>query len=82
MIKLDELHTLFRKPTREQTIRSKFAGLARIRSVEFKHRFRFVRQIHYVRHAGLHPVGHLVLRDARVNLRVTEFIRRVLMKFL
>ena len=36
---------------------------------------RLVREVGQLRHRGLHPVRHLVLRDARCDLRIAELVQ-------
>ena len=45
-------------------------GLRASGPYKFEDRVRLLRQVHQLRHRGLHPVRHLVLRDARLDLRI------------
>jgi len=48
--------------------------------VQVVDRFRLRGNVHQLRHARLHAVGHLVLRDARRNLRVAELFAALLVE--
>ena len=70
MIELDEAHVALGEPPRQQAVGGVRARLARLRAVHLEDRVGLLRQIHQVRHGRLHPVRHLVLRDARFDLRI------------
>ena len=53
---------------------AKRAGPARIGTVELERARRLFRDIGQLRHRALHPVRHLVLRDARGDLRIAELL--------
>ena len=72
---LNEAHASFRQPPGQQAIRGKRARLSRIRSIEFKNVIRFLGQVRQFGHRGLHAVGHLVLCNARRDLRIPAFLR-------
>jgi hypothetical protein len=58
------------EPPREETIRCECARDVRLRAVGFEGRGALATGAREFRHRGLHPVGHLVLRDARLDLGV------------
>ena len=59
---------------RHQAMMCERAAFLHVGPVHVKHMLRFVRNVGQFRDAGLHFVGHLVLRDARLNLRITELL--------
>ena len=63
----------FNKPACHQAIVRECPALFHLRTVKVQHAFGFAGNIRQLRHACLHSVGHLVLRDARENFRVAEF---------
>ena len=78
VIELDEPHVALGQPPRQQAVGGVGAGLAGLGAVEVEDRVGLGREIHRVGHGRLHPVGHLVLRDARVDLRVDDLARAAL----
>jgi hypothetical protein len=70
VIELDEPDVALGQPTGQQAIRSVSTGLPRVRPVHLESGVRLLRQVHQVGNGRLHPVGHLVLRDPRLDLRV------------
>src|SRR5207248_8923795 len=72
MIKLDETDVALGHTPREQTIRGESAGIFRLVAVEREGAVRFLRNVHDLRHARLHPVRHFVLGDARVDFGIPE----------
>ena len=71
---LDEAHAAFGKPPREQAVGRKGAGLPGIRTVQLEDPLRLFREIRQLGHRALHPVRHLVLRDARRDLRIARLL--------
>ena len=74
MIKLHEAHPTLDQTSRQQAIVRK-RRFARLSAVLVEHLLRFLLQIHQLRHACLHPVGHLEGLDARVDLGVTHSVQ-------
>ena len=72
VVELDEAHAALGQPPREQAVGGEGAGLAGVRAVQVDDRVRLAREVHDLRDRRLHPVGHLVLRDARVDLGVHD----------
>ncbi len=70
VVDLDEADAAFGQPPREQAVRRERARLAAVLAVHLEDRLRLVRQVGHFRHARLHAVGHFVLRDPRLDLRV------------
>src|SRR5690606_20308571 len=71
---LDATNSPLDHPTREQATRGEGAWLVDIRPIEILHMLGLLVQIDEVRHRLLHAEGHLVLGDARIRLRVAEFL--------
>ncbi len=71
VVKLDEPHAALGQAAREEAVGSEraIAGLA---TIEVEDGFRLVGNIHQTRNGSLHPERHLVLRDARGNLRIVH----------
>lgn len=67
---LDEAHAAFEQPPGDEAVVGKGALGQRVGAVALDDVFGLAGEIEQVRHAGLHLVGHFVLRDARVDLRV------------
>ncbi len=77
---VEELHksdVAFGQTSRQKTVVSVGARLASSIAVEFEGALRFVRKIHDFRSSGLHAEGHLILGDARLDLRVAEAAKRI-----
>src|SRR5262249_43942756 len=72
VIELNELHASLGEPPREQTVRGKRPRRPRVLAVEIECLVALARYVHDARHAGLHAVRHLVLRDPRVDVLVAE----------
>ena len=53
-----------------------------IRPVFLEHMGRFIRHAEQVWNAALHPKGHLVLADARLDLRVPELVEVLAIEFI
>ena len=70
MVKLDETRPALGHAAREQTVVGEAAGLLHVRPVEVERRLGFIRDIHQLRHRGLHPKRHLILLDPRRGLRI------------
>jgi len=66
---LDESHAPLNEPAGEQAVRRK-GRLAGLDPVEAECFCRFTGKIGQLRHARLHPVGHLILADPRGDFRV------------
>ena len=69
---LHETHVALGEAAREETIRRVGAGRFHLGSVEVENALRFAGNVRELGHAGLHAEGHLVLRDARLDVRVAE----------
>ena len=69
VIELHEPHAALDQAARQQAVVGE-RHLARLRAVQRVDRRRLARDVGQLRHAALHPVGHLVRRDARVDLRI------------
>ena len=67
---LHETHATLDEPTRDEAVVGKGALREHVRAVAIQHMLRFLGEIEQVRHAGLHLVGHLELRDARLDLGI------------
>jgi hypothetical protein len=68
--KLDEAYVAFAEAAGEEAIGSVGTRALHIRTIEVEDVLRFLRQVKQVRHARLHAEGHLILRDARLDLGV------------
>ena len=62
------------QPPSQQAMRRIRSRLPRILAVHLKRRVGFLGQIHQLRNGSLHPVRHLVLRNASLNLRIAEHL--------
>ena len=74
VIELDEAHAALGQPAGQQAVGGVGAGLARIGAVQLEGGRRLLREVGQLRHGRLHAVRHLVLRDARGDLRVAELL--------
>src|SRR5262245_55600565 len=81
MEQLNEPHTTFCQPSRQQTICGKRSRLARFGPIELKHCVRLFGQIRKLWHRGLHPIRHLVLSYARGNRGITRLLKFELVQF-
>ena len=72
---LDKAHALLNKPPRQQAVVGQ-ARCARFRTVSLQGRGWFAADVHQFRHAALHAVRQLVLRDARRDLWVADIRQR------
>ena len=72
---LHESHVPLGEPARQDAVRGVRARLSRIRTVALEHMVRLLGQIHQFRNRGLHAIGHFVLGDARLDLRIPELLR-------
>src|SRR5258707_9404032 len=79
-VQLDEPHAALRQPPREQEVGRKGSRLSRFRTVELKHTLRLLGKIGQLRNRILHPVCHLVLRDPRRDLGVSELFQTELIE--
>ena len=70
VVELDEAHAAFREPAREQAVRCEGAVARFLHAIRFEHRLGLLGKVRQVRHRGLHLEGHLVLRDARLDLGI------------
>jgi hypothetical protein len=68
---LHEPHAALDQPPGQQAVVG-VRRLARLRPVQLQDRFRLLRQVHQLRGARLHAVGHLVGADAGGDLRVAD----------
>ena len=71
VIELDEAHAALGQPPGQQAVGGEGA-VAALGAVQVEDLLRLVGEVHQVRHAGLHAEGHLVLRDARGDLRIVD----------
>ena len=67
---LHEAHAALDQAARQQAVAGERAVAMHVRAVHLQNGLRLFRDVEQVRHAGLHFVRHLVLRDARLDLRV------------
>jgi hypothetical protein len=67
---LDEAHAALDESAGDEAVVGKGALREHIGAVAIEHMLRFLGEIEQVGHAGLHLVGHLELRDARLDLRI------------
>ncbi len=74
MKELHEPHAPLAQPPGQQAVGGEGAGRARLGAVQLENVRRLVRHVGQLGHRGLHAVGHLVLRDARGDLRVAELV--------
>ena len=70
VIELDEAHAFLGESAGEEGIAGERARSIHVRSVAFHDRLAFAGEVHELRDAGLHTVGHLGLADAGRDLRV------------
>ena len=64
-------HALFDQPTGEQAV-VRETRFSRLRAVSLDGPGGFPRDVHHLRHRQLHPVGELVLRDARLRFGMAQ----------
>ena len=76
MHELDESHAALGQPPGHQAVVGKRPLPLDFRAVHVQHVLRFLRKIRQLRHAGLHAIGHFILRDARGDLRIAELSQR------
>lgn len=69
---LDVAGSTFEKTSGEETITGKGAGFVDLRAVEIESGLGLARNIGEFGHAGLHAVGHFVLRDPGLNFRISD----------
>src|SRR6202041_3370214 len=62
------------QPPRQQAIGGEGSRLAGVLSVKLKGAGRLLRKVRQLGHRRLHAERHLVLRDARRDLRIAKFI--------
>ena len=73
MVKLDEAHSALDHPPRQQRIGGE-TRLARPDAIKLERCRRLTAQIHQIRCARLHTIGHLVGVEPRQNLRIARHI--------
>ena len=71
---LHEAHAALGQPAGQQAAGREGAGLVHVRAVHVEDRFRLLRDVDQVRHAGLHAEGHLVLGDAGLRFGIAELV--------
>ena len=71
-VELDEAHAALGEPPREQAVRREGAGRLHLRPVERERLLVLVGEVRQLGHGHLHAVRHLVLRDARLRLRIAQ----------
>ena len=69
---LHEPRPALEQPARGQAALRKASGSARVLAVQVIHAGRLGGEIGQLRHGRLHPIRHLVLRDARQRLRIAD----------
>jgi len=72
MEKLDEPHVPLGQTARHQAVAGVASGSVDIRAVHIEDMRRLFGDVGQIRHGRLHAVGHLVLGDAGVDLRVAD----------
>jgi len=70
VVELDETHAALGETAGDETVAGEGAGLVHIGAVAVDGGGGFAGEVHELGHAGLHPIGHLELADARLDLRV------------
>ena len=75
---MDERHSAFCHASGEYAVAGERARALGVRAVQIRHALGFLSDVHQLRHTGLHAEGHLVLRNARLGFRVTEFLKLLL----
>ncbi len=81
MVKLNEANASLGESSGKQAVGGEGAGRLDIFAVEFERLSRFTRQVHHLGNTGLHPVGHLVLSQPRLDFRIVNFLELFLLKF-
>ena len=71
VIELDEAHAALREAPRQQTVRRE-RPVARLRAVQVEDVRRLIAHVEQAWDARLHVERHLVLRDARLDLRIVQ----------
>src|SRR4051794_5926692 len=74
MVQLDKAYAAFRQTAREDAVGGEGSGLTRVLAVEVKRPGGLFREVGQLRNRRLHAVRHLVLRDARRDLRIAELV--------
>ena len=72
---LDEPRPALEQPARGQAALREASGPARVLAVQLVHARRLAGEIGQLWHGRLHPIRHLILRDARQRLRVADGLR-------
>ena len=67
----------FDEATRQDGAGGKAARFEHFGAIQVERGLAFKFQIDQLRHARLHAEGHLILRDARLDLRIAEFLKAV-----
>ena len=70
VVELDKAHSAFGQAASEQTIGGKTSRFAAIGTIQLERALRLFGKVGDFRHAGLHPVSHFILGDARFNFRI------------
>ncbi len=78
---LCEPHSSFGHASRQQTICSERAWFLDLGAVHVQDMLRFIREIGQFRNRGLHAVRHFVLRNSRLDFRVTDFRETLAIEF-
>ena len=76
---LHHAHAALDEPARQQAVAGK-GGLAGLRAVHVQRGLVFPRDVHELRHAGLHAVGHFILADARGDLGISHHAELLLIE--
>ena len=74
---LDKAHVPLRQPPGQQAIRGDRPRNVHVGTVHVENMLRLVRHVGQLGDRRLHAIGHLVLRDARVDLRIADRRRAV-----
>ena len=70
MEELHETHAALHQPSGGEAFFAEGLGVVLVGAVERMYVFGFARQVHYLRHGGLHLKGQLVGLDARAQSRI------------
>ena len=74
VVELDEADIALGQPPGQQAVGGEGSRLADVVAIELVDVLRLLRCVHQLRDARLHPERHLVLRDARLDLRIADAV--------
>ena len=80
VVELDEPYAPFGEPPRQQAVGRERAGVFGVGAVHLEHVGGLVGEVGHLRHARLHPEGHLVVGDPGGDLRVGRACKLVLVQ--